>query len=391
MSDTFAVKYLHSGMRGAPVLNGQAGTLLAVLDALLVNGWGSATAASVTVASGVATAAFASTTEWEVGAVIEVSGATPGALNGPARVLSSTGNAITFTTAAPDGAATGTIAIKYASAGWGKPYTGSNMAAYRSQDMQSPRHYLRVRDSYGQYATVCGYETMTAISTGTGRFSRNANLDSNQSVWEKSLVADATPIPYLVAADSRAVLIAMACGASYGATYVTSNVRGFGDPIPLAPSGDAWCTMLSASVSGANSSADGALSGGAGVNDGSVVAARAASGVAGVQTLTPAPVAGNAGAASGADVTFGPAPSAANGAVLLSATRLALADGTTRAMVPGVYHVPQSGAAALFARGDVHSGAGELEGRRLYAVNVGASVYLTDGLAFVDLTGPWRP
>ena len=88
MPDALAVKYIHNAMRGAPVLNGQNGTLIGLLDALLLTGWGAATAASVTVADGVATATFGSSTPWEVGAVIEVSGATSAGLNGQSRVLS---------------------------------------------------------------------------------------------------------------------------------------------------------------------------------------------------------------------------------------------------------------------------------------------------------------
>ena len=96
------------------------------------------------------------------------------------------------------------------------------------------------------------------------------------------------------------------------------------------------------------------------------------------------------GMVSGDDAAFGPAPSAIDGSVLLSRMQLVQADGTPRAFVPGMWYVPQSGAAALFGRGDVHAGAGDLSGRRLRAVSVGDNIYSPSGIAFVDLTGPWR-
>lgn len=393
MSDAYAVSYIHEGMRGAPVVNGLNGTLIAALDALLITGWGLATAATLTVAGGVATATFSANTLWEPGAVIEVSGAVPGAVNGLARVQSSSDTVMTFPTAAADGTYTGTISIKYAAAGWQKPFTGTNLAAYRSQDVASPKHYLRVRDSYGMYSTVAGFESMTAISTGTARFSRAASLDSNQSSWEKSQAADARPVPYLLAADSRAMLIALSAGIPLHSMYATSNVRGFGDPVVLAPGGDPWCTFLSASTFDQGGSNEGALSGSSAASGstGSVVVPRRPNGTAGVQSLGPRPMtASTIGMVSGDDAAFGPAPSAIDGSVLLSRMQLVQADGTPRAFVPGMWYVPQSGAAALFGRGDVLAGAGDLIGRRLRAVSVGNSIYSPSGIAFVDLTGPWR-
>ena len=57
---TFPVKYINNNMRGAPQLPGTAGTLIAVLDAFLITGFGQVTALSVTVAGGIATASLQS-------------------------------------------------------------------------------------------------------------------------------------------------------------------------------------------------------------------------------------------------------------------------------------------------------------------------------------------
>jgi len=45
------VKVFHSGMTGAPSLSGTAGALIAVLDALLINGFGANNLDSLVIAS----------------------------------------------------------------------------------------------------------------------------------------------------------------------------------------------------------------------------------------------------------------------------------------------------------------------------------------------------
>ena len=43
----FPVKYIHSDMRGAPVLSGTPGAMIGVLDAFLITGFGTVTAQRV--------------------------------------------------------------------------------------------------------------------------------------------------------------------------------------------------------------------------------------------------------------------------------------------------------------------------------------------------------
>ena len=69
---TYPVKYLHSGMRGAPVLTGQAGTLVALLHAALVTGFGMVTALSASVAAGTATVQFNAGQSFDVGDIVVV-------------------------------------------------------------------------------------------------------------------------------------------------------------------------------------------------------------------------------------------------------------------------------------------------------------------------------
>lgn len=115
----------------APVLTGQVGTLITVLDACLVNGYGSKSAA-----------------------------------------------------------------------GWTKPFSGTNTAVY----LGSAGHYLDLDDSGAgaggaQEATVRGYESMTAVATGTNPFPTVAQKASPGLFIRKSVAASATARAWIVIAD----------------------------------------------------------------------------------------------------------------------------------------------------------------------------------------------
>ena len=125
-----SVKWARSTMPGAPALTRAAGSLIALLDALLVNGWGQQTASSVVVAGGVATATFPTDHAAAKHAVVLVDGVTGAltALNGEQKVTAVAPNVIKWATAAADGTATGTITVKMAPAGFNKPFSGTNLA-----------------------------------------------------------------------------------------------------------------------------------------------------------------------------------------------------------------------------------------------------------------------
>lgn len=233
-----SVKFITENMPGAPVLSGTAGALISVLDALLVTGFGLRTATSVTVAGGVATVTLASNAQNAnlLHSVILVDGvAAPMAdLNGEQRVTAAGTTTLQFATAVADGTATGTITVKSAPAGWEKLYSGTNKAVYRSTHVQSAKHCLRVDDTGTTSARVVGYETMTDVDTGVGPFPTAAQM-SGGGYWWKSIDATATARGYFFAADPR-MLLAAPRPSGVGAA-LSANVRGFGDPIALAPSG----------------------------------------------------------------------------------------------------------------------------------------------------------
>jgi len=393
-----SVKHIHNGMRGAPQISGTAGTLIAALDALFTTGWGVTTAVSVNVASGIATATLTSGETFDRDAVVLVAGATPGALNGEARVVTTSLTAITWATTAADGVATGTITIKYApQTDWVKVYAGTNKAAYRSNNVQSNGHFLRIDDTGTTTARVRGYESMTDVDTGTGPFPTDAQMSGGGYIW-KSTVANATVNPYRIFCDERFVLPLISAAAGTTAAQKAAPARGFGDPIALAPSGDAWNTLLS--VGGSANSAPGMSS---------LVNQSSASSSAGM-TLTPRLVTGLGGSASclclpftggdlaaggsGSNTTMGTMPSPVDGQIKTSRVFARdPASGAARSIVPGVLFIPQSGHAAVIVDGDILSGSADLAGRKLLAVADPGSAsgsFTVQGVYLVDITGPWR-
>lgn len=393
MAYTYPVKWITSEMRGAPVLNGTPGTLIAVLDAFLLTGWGAATAISVEVLDGVGTAIFNAGITFTQCAVVAISGATPAALNGEARVLTSASDRITFETDAPNGTATGSIVFKFApQGGWEKAFSGTNKAVYRSTDVQSAKHCLRVDDAGTTTARVVGYETMSDVDSGVAPFPTAAQF-ADGGYWWKSAYANSTANAYAFFADPRAILKAVLTWSSH------KNVewRGFGDAVPLATAGDAWATFLSSG--GSSSGAAGGyqrcqLDNGAGPSTsyGMLHVARVFSGIGGSAPAVQIPGAGATSVRSGQDTTFGVGPSSVTGAMTL--TSLYLADATAganpRARVPGVRYVPHSGTDSLFSRFSVVDGAGTDAGRRFMSVPTGDGVSNAQGVVFVDITGPWR-
>lgn len=134
----------------APVLDGQAGSLVALLDACLVNGYGSKSAA-----------------------------------------------------------------------GWTKPYSATNKGVY----LGSAGHYLDVDDSGAgaattQEANVRGYETMSAVATGTGPFPTTAIQAAPGQYIRKSAAATSTARGWVLIADSLTFHLFILSG-DVGAQYMS--------------------------------------------------------------------------------------------------------------------------------------------------------------------------
>lgn len=394
ITDT-SVKRISWDMRGAPTLNGQAGTFKALLDTFTQTGWGLVTALSVTVEDGIATATLTPGDTFHPHAVVLIDGATPVLLNGEARVLTSTNTSITWATAAPDGAATGTITIKYAPvSAWQRTHNDGNKAVYRSSHVQALGRYFRIDDSGTTQARIISYEEMTDIDTGVAPMPTEAQY-SGGAYLQKSTQANATAVRYWLIADDRFIFLCIAAASGQNAANISCPPRGFGDPIPLSPSGDAWCTVLSCGSTNVNQPFPGSFitSSSLGSNGGMVMA-RTLNGSGGaIEARGLSEV--SSGSPSGDDGFYGPYPSEVDGE--LKICKMYVKEGSSekppRAVVPGIYYIPQSGAGSAFENGDLLDAPAGLAGRKLMGLRAGNSSVWAGSVAggyLIDITGPWR-
>ena len=389
-----SVKHAYSSMAGAPAISGTAGSLIATLDAFLVTGWGSKAVDSAVISNGVCRLNFASgKSAAEVHTVILVAGASPAGLNGEQKVTAVSNGWVEFKTVLPDGAVSGSISFKMAPAGWVKPFAGTNLAAYQSQDPQSTRMFLRVDDTGSVSARVVGFESMTDVNSGAGAFPSLLQM-SGGGYWAKSAQATTAPVNWVLVADSRKVILHIAPFSSVGATYFAGITRGFGDDLHFRPGGDSYACSLSFAETPAQGNQ------GSGGLDGPAASLHAMprnyTGLGSSVLHVAAPFSGSSNAVSGMDGAFGSFPSLVDGSLRLTKKYLAEFVGAApRCELPGLFHVPQASAFNTFKTGDFIPGTGALAGRRLMALtpSLGYSSAPTAGnagVSFVDVTGPWR-
>jgi hypothetical protein len=238
---TTNVKVFKSTDAGAPVLNGTVGTLLAVLDAVLIDGINAGSVPSITRSGSTATATRAGH-GFLVGDCILNAGADQPEYNGEFYITAVTTDTYQFTVAGtPATPATGTLTSKKAPGGWTKPFSGTNKAVYRQGG--GNQHYLRVVDDGTGNATCAravGYESMTDVDTGTAAFPTAAQF-SGGVYWSKSTGPDATARPWTILVTDRTLLLmvnpnSLANGGSgFGGFF--GHFKSFGQ-------GDAFNTLL---------------------------------------------------------------------------------------------------------------------------------------------------
>ncbi|MFV0678654.1 hypothetical protein [Variovorax sp. tm] len=397
-----SVKNFNSTMSGAPALSGTAGTLIALLDAVLVNGFDVKTASGLTVAGGVASMPFTGSHSAQLDSVISISGITGtyASLNGEQKVTAVGAGVVRFATNLPDGTASGTISFKMAPAGWERVYAATNKAVYRSLDPASTKMLLRVDDSGTTLARMVGYEAMTDVDTGVGPFPTAAQI-SGGGYWGKSVLATGAAVPWAIHADARLFYFSPLLGYPSATVNLGGVTRFFGDIVPNKPGGDSYaCGLCCSAINSANTAADGSVFCGGVVSGTAFPRAYTGLGSSILQIIYPY-IGNQAGSstASGKDTLLGPFPSAIDGSLQLS-KKYVNGGGTPapRGEMPGAYHVPQSLVFDTFKQFDKVPGAGLLAGRVLQAVScldtatapVSAASSSNCGIAFIDITGPWR-
>jgi hypothetical protein len=384
------VKHFHSGMVGAPVLNGVAGSMLGVLDACLRDGFDLKAVTTLAVAAGVATLSFAGSHSATVDSVVLVAGADIAALNGEQKVTAIGSGFVKFATAAAPATATGTITFKMAGAGWLTPFTGTNLRVYKSADPASTGMLLRVDDTPTTNSRVIGYEAMSDVNTGTGPFPKETDITGGGH-WPKSSSAGTNPVSWTLMADGRKFIFSSAPFSASNPINIGGCTRGFGDDISARPGGDPYACTLSYADTGAPSDTTGVLDYNIGLNH---ATPRGHSGLGSCVRSYCLTYTGNYANLSGQDSFFGTFPSAVDGGLRLSKKFFAInINQPPRSELAGLYHVPMSNMSAAFGLRDVISGTGTMAGRKLMALlptNSPTSNGTSNGISFVDITGPWR-
>ena len=385
---TSKVKLFHSTMTGIPTLSGTAGSLITLLDAILVNGYGSTNVATLSVTAEVATATFASGHPFVRDATALFAGATPSLLNGEKRILSVAANSVTFDApGVADGAATGTITTKVAAAGWEKAFSGTNVAVYRSLDAGSTSCYLRVDDTGTTNARVRAYESMTDVSTGVGPTPLDSQL-AGGLFWPKSSVASALARTWYLVADERGFYLAVDPAGIDRYTLL------FAGDIASLKSGDAYGYLLTgnqADQTNTSSVPDGCVgySHRSARTGAYLVRAHTAIGQStAVQRLGAHHNGSTADVYAGtAGYSVGTYPNGPNNGLMTGALELHAMG--IRGTLPGLLH-PVQDLGNAFATGAVVDGTDDLAGRRLMAIRTappsGAAV---GGTVFIDISGPW--
>lgn len=393
MTISTAVKWAVSSMTGAPTLNGTAGSLIAVLDAFLVNGFGTKAVDSAVVTNGICRMNITGGSAAQDHCVIQLAGVTGDGvgLNGIQRVKAATASYVEFLCDLPDGPLTGTITFKIAPLGWEKVFSKTNVAVYRSLDPSGSRPFVRVDDTNALFARVMAYEHMSDVDTGLGLMPLSATV-SGGYYWHKRQSASATGVFWALVGDSRGFYFCPAPASGSGAA--TSGGYGvvpqFVGDINSYRSGDAWCCALTGALSTSYSAVDGDVMQTGAASGRSLM--RASHGIGGAVLCTRD--AWGAAGVSGLAGGWGPFPSRVDNGLRLSP--IVLSDGAMgvdgpRGELPGAYHCPQTGVAGVLPMCSLMDGTGRFFGRKLLVLHCGSpAVSSGQGVGFFDITGPWR-
>ena len=255
-----AIKIYRSTDAGAPSLTGQAGSMVTVLDAVLVNGYNTVSISSITRVGATATVVCAAAHGLSTGDSALIAGAAETDYNIDTVVTVVNTTTFTYTVAnSPATPATGTITVKRAPAGFTKTFAGTNKAVYRTNDLTSNRMYLRCDDTGGSggggaEARMYGYETMSSVDAGTNPFPTAAQ-SANGYFWRKSSTTDATARSWWIITDGKLVYYFNQYNLIAADLMTSPTFSGaFGDFLSYK-AGDAYSTVLTGCIlAGATSS-----------------------------------------------------------------------------------------------------------------------------------------
>jgi hypothetical protein len=388
-----SVKFFTSEMVGAPGLTQAAGTLIGVLSACLVNGFGMQQVSSFVVTQGLGQITVPVATGWERMCVIDVAGCTDVSYNGEYKLtqVSTDGLRVSFPIDAPDGTVQGAaITVKLAPAGWLLRFAdpATNKAVYMPGTPQWVGHCLRVEDPVGTHADVRGYESMSGLDDGLGMFPTTAQI--SRSTWPKAF-ATTRAARWLVAADDRLAYVGAAAGYAGSTTSVAYLMRWFGrfEPLSLQDMHSITVSVQNGASNSGSAPAQSCAGASSTSGDGAgVVVARTRDGLsASPWAFTSLMYPYNTD--SGSDNSCG----AANGVqveALVFAQKFLRhsAGGYPRARMPAILHAMHTSLGAIVSEGALLSLQGRLH--RLFSGPNSSSGGLGGGLfCAIDVEGPW--
>lgn len=392
-----AVKWAVSSMTGAPTLSGTAGSLITLLDAFLVNGFGTKAVDSAQVTDGVCRLSFTGTSAALEHTVITVSGITgDGAvLNGEQRVSTVSSTYVEFACDLPDGPLTGTITFKMAPLGWEKVFSKTNVAVYRSADVAGTRCYLRVDDTDARNARVAGYETMISVDVGDKSFP-SASQVSGGGYWPKANAANSTPRVWTLIGDAKGFWLHVQTSVS--ASEISGAVWGFGDVASVAGADAYSCAIFCAQsdVSASTALQSGSVEYMKAGGGGEMFMARSFTAVGsslqcthGLESLGPS--GSDSGASGAVSCALAPQyPNPCGNALLLSRKAIVEPGVALRGFLRGIYLTTQQ-CHPSFSHRDRIEGSGMQAGKSLLAIKCGSPAgAVSQGVIFADITGPWE-
>lgn len=231
----------------APTLNNAAGSLIAVLDACLVNGFGLKSVTSITLSGTLATVTCTGHQfSGGVGKRVLIAGASVTAINAAHEVTVVDANTFTFPTTAT-GTVSGTLTAKRAPLGWTKPYSGTNLAMYQRTDGAATGMLLRVDDTGSTpasttYARAFGVESATDVNTWSAKFPTQAQFADG--VWISKGLSNTTAKPWHLVGDGRTFHLFTDDG-PYSYTYFGGlHYFTFGDINSWRSGGDAYGCVI---------------------------------------------------------------------------------------------------------------------------------------------------
>ena len=254
---THPVKWFAHDMPGAPDLNGVAGSIINVLDACLINGWGLTAVDSISYdnATGIATATVSGGHVFVDYQVIRIEGADQAALNGDQRVTGITSTTFSFEPATDPGVAdaTGTISAKVAPADWERPFDNGQgtRAVYKPGTGAVTTCVYCIDDTHtvnnwnyqSPQAKIFAAESAAGIDTFGPQFENLANSETYGWIRKTRFSPDSdTPTEWTLIADNR--LLYLFTRLSPTETYAQS-VYAFGEIESYLP-GDLWSAICCA-------------------------------------------------------------------------------------------------------------------------------------------------